>query len=461
VTAHTALIVKAQEKNRRPKLLFLACPFPPLRAVACVRTWNIAKHLARLGWEVTVVTPHSSIYRNPDKSLKLDVEVEKEGIKRIFTEHRWRFLRPQSLICWDRGLGWILGGCCRRVAQWLQVDKGVGWVKAAESACASLTPDDVDVILVTGSPFSSFKLAKRLSDRIQRPYVLDYRDPWTEKTHTLTRARLRVIKEEKRLLADCAAALIVSHSWAKRMDDRFGIGAKVHVITNGYDAEEMATIKPHDFGHFAIVYTGSLYPPKRVITPLMAALKGVKEITQRNSREWRFHYYGKQENHVREEAGKYGVLDRVVLHGKVPRAEALSAVRGAAIAVVITSIEDRITDRIAGMIPAKLFEILGLQTAALIVGPPGGDIDAIADTTSQAHRFEASDLDGMKSFILRAMSSGVSESTNTKCYAWDILIEKVNDILREVADMAARKKQSHGTNSVTTRHQPPLRASEL
>ena len=263
--------------------------------------------------------------------------------------------------------------------------------------------------------------------------MLDYRDPWTEKTYTPSRARSRAIKEEKRLLAGCGAVTIVSPSWARVMNHRFGIGAKLHVITNGYDAEEMARVKPHDFGHFAIVYTGNFYPPKRVVTPVMAVLRKVKEITDRNGREWYFHYYGEHETHIREEASKYGVLERVVLHGHVPRAEALSAIRGAAIAVVITSIEDKITDRMAGMIPAKLFEILGLQTPALIVAPPGADIDAIVEITSQAHRFGASDVEAMKSFVLRAMSCPASESTETKGYAWDSMIAKLNDILHEVA----------------------------
>ena len=35
---------------KRPRLLFLAYPFPPRAAIASVRTGNIARYLARLGW---------------------------------------------------------------------------------------------------------------------------------------------------------------------------------------------------------------------------------------------------------------------------------------------------------------------------------------------------------------------------------------------------------------------------
>src|SRR5688572_6713450 len=37
---------------KRPKLLLLVWSFPPAPAIGSVRTWNIAKHMARLGWEV-------------------------------------------------------------------------------------------------------------------------------------------------------------------------------------------------------------------------------------------------------------------------------------------------------------------------------------------------------------------------------------------------------------------------
>jgi hypothetical protein len=48
----------------RPKLLFLVWNFTPVQTIGSVRTWNIAKHLARLGWDVTVVTPEPKLWRH-------------------------------------------------------------------------------------------------------------------------------------------------------------------------------------------------------------------------------------------------------------------------------------------------------------------------------------------------------------------------------------------------------------
>src|SRR3990170_7634901 len=149
--------------KKRHKLLFLAHGFPPARASACVRTWNIAKHLSNLGWDLTVVTPDPSVWRHVDKPGDVDALCSRLGIRRIFTGHRWRALAPDHLRCWNEGLGWFFGGVCRNVARRLEIDTGIGWIKDAEQACSPLTANDVDIILASGPPFVAFRLAKRLS----------------------------------------------------------------------------------------------------------------------------------------------------------------------------------------------------------------------------------------------------------------------------------------------------------
>jgi len=44
------------------RVLFLSYYFPPAAAIACVRTWALAKYLSRLGWEITVVTPKEEFW---------------------------------------------------------------------------------------------------------------------------------------------------------------------------------------------------------------------------------------------------------------------------------------------------------------------------------------------------------------------------------------------------------------
>jgi glycosyltransferase involved in cell wall biosynthesis len=215
------------------------------------------------------------------------------------------------------------------------------------------------------------------------------------------------------------------------MDDRFGIGLKLHVISNGYDPEELAAVEPYDFGHFAIVYAGNFYPPKRVISPVIAALGRLKQVLNGKGPEWFFHYYGGQEDHVRAEARQFGVIDRVVLHGRVPRSSVLSATRGAGMALVITSVaeENALEDR--GIVPGKLFEILGLGTPMLLIAPQGSDVDTITATTNVGRRFTGSDIEGMTSFLMDVIRGRALEPKAQKPFAWTNIASCFDVVLRK------------------------------
>ncbi|MDR4464475.1 MAG: glycosyltransferase [Nitrospira sp.] len=418
--------------KRRQKLLFLAYPFPPAKTPGCVRTWNIAMHMTRLGWDVTVVTPDPAILRNVEDEEKTSVELKQTGIKRILTAHRFRCLTPGNLKWWGWRLGRWAGGTCRIVARNLRVDKYVGWIKPSEQACSNLTADDVDLIFATGQPFVAFSLAKRLSDRLGRPYVLDYRDPWTGNPHAERPPWPGTIREEASLLEGCAAVSVVSPSWGLLLDRSFQIGTKLHILPNGYDSSEMAEVEPYDFGHCAFVYAGIFYPPKRVITPFLAALKLLKESLSEGDNEWYFHYYGVDENHVRREADRFGLSDRIVFHGGVPRRQALSAVKGARLAVVITSVADQETLEDKGIVTGKIFEAIGLETPVLLIAPVGSDARVITEPTGLVRSFAGTEIQGMVSFLKDVVRGWVPQAKNIEICSWTSISKNLDSLLRSV-----------------------------
>ena len=379
-----------------------------------------------------MVTPHSGVWRNAEDSEKVSRELDAEGIDRILTDHSWRCLAPTLLKCWNQNVGWITGGISRTIVRRLGVDPHIGWIEAAKRACSTLSSKDVDVILASGRPFAAFGLARSLSERLGRPYVLDYRDPWTE-NHIYDRPpRPTMVREEASLLQGCAAVTIVSPSWAKDLDQRYGVGEKVHVVTNGYDPDEMAAVKPYDFGHCAIVYTGTFYQPKISISSFMAALKHLKESLNEMSKEWYFHYYGSQEDHVREQATTYGLNDRIVLHGKVPRHEVLSAVKGANLAVVISSVYERSLSRDTGIIPAKIFEAIGLGTPVLLIAPSGSDATALLAPSGLVRSFVGTEIQRMASFLKDVLCGQAPQLKNREICSWTNISKNLDTLLRGI-----------------------------
>jgi glycosyltransferase involved in cell wall biosynthesis len=420
-----------------PRLLFLAYAFPPITTIGRVRAYNIAKWLTRKGWEVSVVTPYESAWGRSDSATDVHDELSREGIRCIRTAHRWRSLLPHA----DRRrrrLAWLAGGVSRRIASFLGIEREAGWFAEAAKACAALAPDDVDIILASGPPFGSFGLAKEIAERLGRPYVLDYRDLWTGNPHATRSAPPWVIERERSLLAASAAAIGVSPSLVESLRDQLGVEKPVYVIFNGFDPEELTPIPRHAFGHFAIVYAGTFYPPKRTAGPLMAALRRVERLSG-SSRQWAFHYYGHQADYVRSAARDCNVDHRVVIHGSVPRRDAIAAIRGGNIAVVISSVYEQASLPDRGIVTGKVFDAIGVGTPLLVIAPEGSDLEAVLATTGLGRRFSGTQVEEIAEFLMDAMNGRTPRIVKSEPFNWANLGTQLDNVLRGVLEANRRE----------------------
>ena len=418
--------------SERLRLLFLAYDFPPINNIACVRAYNIAKWLTCKSWEVTVVTPNESAWRRAGGATDLHEDLSRQGIRCMRTEHRWLSLLPAPAEGRRYGLAWAAGGVSRRIASALGIERESGWIREAEKACSSLSPDDVDVILASGPPFAAFGLARRVAERLGRPYVLDYRDLWTGNPHARHPPTQRMIERERDLLESSAAATGVSPSLLESLREQFGDRKALHVISNGFDPGEMALVPKLAFGHFAIVYAGMFYPPKRTAGPLMAALQRVEQNSGK-TRQWMFHYYGYQAEHVLSSAREFDVEHRVVIHGNVPRAEALSAVRSADVAVVISSVYQQGSLQDKGIVTGKVFEGIGLGAPLLVIAPEGSDLEGILAATGSGKRFAGTEIAEIAGFIQNSLNGGARANFSPEPYNWSNIVEQLDGVLREAA----------------------------
>jgi glycosyltransferase involved in cell wall biosynthesis len=191
-------------------------------------------------------------------------------------------------------------------------------------------------------------------------------------------------------------------------------------------------VGPHNFGHFSIVYAGSFRPPKRVIMPVMAALQRLNSLNSTAFQNLFFHYYGQNSDHVENAAREFGVADRVVLHGKVPRAEAWAALRGSSIAIVITSVSIAGRGEDNGMIPAKLYESIGLRNRVLLIAPRGSDARKVLDEAGTGRSFAADEIDGIASYIAESLTNRSSIQTAPELYSWPHVVKRLDVTLRAV-----------------------------
>jgi glycosyltransferase involved in cell wall biosynthesis len=426
-----------QQTKGRPRLLLLAYYFPPVRAAACARTWSQAKYLARLGWDVIVVTPTSSVWRAPGVHPESAEAARSGAIRIIYTGHRYRFLHPSYLArqnssqpsFFRRAGAWLTRWC-------LGLEAEAGWLSSAREACRLLTPDDVDVILASGGPFCTFALAQHLSRRLGCPYVLDYRDLWTQNPYTNRLSGRRQRAQERAALAGAAHVITVSEAMGEALHAAFGIGPNHTVIHNGYDPDVLADVRPVSFGHFAITYTGQFYLPKRPPGPVMAFLRRLDDLDGACGTGWRFHYYGPQSDVVAAAADRYGVSGRVVLHGDVPRCDALAAVAGAGVSVVVTSVAPKATAGDRGIVTGKVFEPLGLGVPVLLIAPPGSDAEAIVRSSACGQRFSGHEAAAIAQWLCDRVAGPISRPLVPTEYGWPSLSRRLDTVLRSVARSA-------------------------
>lgn len=395
----------------------------------------MAKYLSRLGWQVTIVTPTPSEEIKIDMLTAANAACEKEDIRRIFAGKLiWRphgspFRQP---IAWLRYLPFAL---FRHLLNPFGIGLDELWPISCIRTKNSLKKGKYDIVLATGSPFSTFLAARHVATRLEIPYVLDYRDPWSLSAHrTKPKSLDSIIRPlECRLLRDAAATLMVSSSQAKNQFETFQMVKPPTVITNGYDPEQFDVLTPMVFQNLAVVYTGSFYKGQREIDPILKAVKMATESQGKDESNIRLHYFGNDVQNVMKQAKQYGAEDLVICHGLVSREQALAAVKGAGVAVVITSIHERANLAERGIITGKIFEPLGMGVPILLVAPDGSDATAIVEKTSAGRSFRASQVKDMAQWLLELASTQLLvRYLPPKEYSWPMLAHNLDEKLQAI-----------------------------
>jgi glycosyltransferase involved in cell wall biosynthesis len=410
----------------RPRVLFIASSFPPARLPGSPRTWSIATRLEEQGWDVTVVTTHARQWLHPDGG-----PAAQGTIRRADVWHDWAFLQT-DLLRLPRRMPRLAARVLRRIAMAAGVDKHIGWTRALTRRCAAFKPGDFDVVLVSAPPFSSFPVAMRTAERLGIPFVADYRDLWTLNPMRSNAPDARHVQAERAVTSNAAAITTISPSSAQALAETFGVGAKTHVLTNGFDLRQIGDTAPAHYDHFAIVYAGTFYLPQRPVTPLVAALALVESRNMIDG-PWRFHYYGPQSDHVIAAAAEAGLpRHRFECHGSVSRREALAATAGAGLVTIVTTVEREVTTAGKGVVTGKIFEAIGLGRPMLVVAPHGSDVEEIVATAGRGRSIPGSETEEMAAAIAAVAAGDVTPPKTPQSFDWTTLAARLDAILRDV-----------------------------
>jgi glycosyltransferase involved in cell wall biosynthesis len=381
------------------KILIVSVFFPPQNASASQRPYSWAKHWARLGHEVTVITPTKDLNRSDLTPMPFDgfrvIEVPlsapavmvKEFLKKVLgrgsgptSTGQESGAVPAKQSVGARSVAIGFNGLRARCLGNLRL-KGLFsstrmpdpfdmWIPAAVRA---LPREDWDLIVSTYAPYAAHLVgwrAKARNPRVQ--WICDFRDLWTC-NHVyggIWPFTWLEYKLEKFILRRCDFATTVSAPLAESLR-RDHPSLRVEVVPNGIDLDDLKNL-PRENAFLAdeggeaplrrILYTGSLHPVQRNARPLLEALARLDSSLRRRIEVI---FVGPNSDIIAPDSSRLGLGDVVTTLGSVARTRALQMQRDADVLLFLEFQHDQSRD---GVLTGKLFEYLASGRPVWAVG---------------------------------------------------------------------------------------------
>lgn len=254
-----------------PKALVIAYRFPPQGGISVHRTVKFVRYLHRFGWQPVVHTVRNPFWHLRDEALLHEVPDDVP----VYRTRTWEFERFEQRLA-------SLGGKSqsrrktpqtasptpsteqrnsrhRRLStlqqfihqRMLMPDPQVAWIPWAflKSLYIART-ERVDLIYTSSPPNSSQVLGLWLKRALKKPWVADFRDPWTDgirrkQSYVGNPFRQRLEEGWERAIAEHTDHLIVN---TEKNQEQFlakypFLSSRITTLTNGFD--------PEDFGHIS------------------------------------------------------------------------------------------------------------------------------------------------------------------------------------------------------------------
>lgn len=362
------------------RILIVSVFFPPKNSIASQRPYSWAKHLSRLGHDVTVLTTRKIGQTDDTLSLsgKFDlIEVSVPGM-----EFLSRLLdtsgHPSSSSRHQGRQEYLKSSMRWLVRHFRKFQQAYGVMYACRMpeihdlwvipAYHRIPPGDWDLVVTTAWPYSVHFIGWMLKKRQRaKLWIADWRDLWTGNHMYPGLPLLRSVEHWLEIKFNTTADIVttvsepLAHSLAERCGD------KVKVIYNGFDEEDYTTLpEQRIFANdekIRIVYTGSLYPGKRDPSPLFQAIARLAESGVLPPGKLEVIFASKLLD-VTGLAKQFGVSNYVTCVGFLPREQALRMQRDSNVLLFL----EFDAPGVEGILTGKLFEYLHAGPPILAIG---------------------------------------------------------------------------------------------
>src|SRR5438094_820257 len=408
------------------RLLVITYDFGPDGPVGGLRWAGITKYLARLGWDVCVLTAA------PPFGGAAAIGVQVERCARLWTVGDGYRLVRRLIFGESLGLsrsishGGPPGGRPRdllrqlrnEVATFLSLpDESHGWMlRAALRARSVIRRFQPRVVVSSGPPHSAHLVAAMATIRSPAEWLIDLRDPWAGplpkvwQSHRRlgTRVFRAIAPRLERLAFGVADGVIANTPQLAAVLAAKYPNVPVVCVPNGVDPDGVPPPARHRYPGLSIAYTGRLYAG-RDLGPVMRAL-GIffqhhPEAARAGSK---LRIAGDADSRhaqvFNDAVAVAGVEQYVEVLGLLSRADALDVVSRSRLAVVLAQDQEL-------QIPAKLYESVAMGVPTLVVAP-AGSAAAVEGTRLGAVVRDSGDVEGIACVLERLWQDGSPERSS-------------------------------------------------
>ncbi len=405
------------------KVLIITYYWPPSGGAGVQRWLKFAKYLRQFGWEPVIYTPSDPGFSLIDETLQADIP---EGIEVIKTSI-WEPYGLYKKITGQKSTSTIntgflthkeTVGFIERLSIWIRgnlfiPDARKFWIKpSAKFLINYLNSSPVDAIVSTGPPHSMHMIALKVTERLNIPWLADFRDPWTDfdfyKDMKISAWADRKHKKlELKIIKGSNAVVVVSRDM--QINYKNMGGHNVNLVTNGYDSDDIDPGIVERDTKFSIAHIGSL-PPNRNPKLLWIALSRLCESIPTFRNDLEIKLVGQVDETIFADLARFNLAGQVYHISYVPHNQVSKLMKESAI--LLLAINN--SSNAKGILTGKFFEYLASGRPVLAIGPKSGDVARILKDSAAGDIFDYDENirieDGVKAMYEKYLRNELNNS---------------------------------------------------
>lgn len=317
-------------------ILIITTFYPPDTAIAAVRPYMFAKYLSQRGHNVTVLRS-GEFYDCASDFFDMDIPVrvisylgencpaeryargEKEAFSAVKTKRKLDFL-PEVI---RMPLSKIYGICMRPIYIRRRQREIACKLEKQKAALNAMKDEHFDVVFSTFGQEENIAAGQYAAKLFGCKLIQDFRDSFAAGAFNNGRRFRRLKRIQDGAIKHADGCTAVSEGLMQELLQDLDVSIPNMVLYNGFEptvqSEQIADVTADVF---SLCYTGTIYPKRSDMEPLLRAIKYLCDRDDIELSKVKLHYAGKEFNLVHKIAKSMGIEHILIDHGYVSRAEA-------------------------------------------------------------------------------------------------------------------------------------------